>query len=132
MEGAEMSHTHKRMIATLAALLAAAALGPGAGVASAGAGPEERTPTELGQAVGEPGEQESAATRLFSRTPTELGQRVTPSAIPAVESSGFDWDDAAIGAGAALALVGLGGCVGILLVRRRRAIPSPRVPAVSG
>jgi hypothetical protein len=138
MEGAEMSRTRK-IIGALAALLAAAALIPGvalgmfsasAVVGSSTGGPEERTATELGQAVGEPGEQRGAATGLNARTPTELGQSVAPAAT-VVESTGFDWGDAAIGAGAGigLALIALAGVV--LASRRRHVIPGPSTPAVS-
>lgn len=127
-----MTRTRNMIIGTLAAALAAAALAPTAVGAQAGGGPNERTVTELGQAVGEPGEQGNAATALFSRTPTELGQRVTPSATPAVESSGFDWGYAAIGAGAVVAL-GLIAFGGVALARRHaRGGRASSTPAVSG
>ena len=123
--------TRKMIIGTLAAALAATALAPAVVVAQSNGGPSERTATELGQAVGEPGEQGSEATALYPRTPTELGQRVAPSATPAVESSGFDWGDAAIGAGAvvALGLIAVGGVA--MASRRPRVRAGSSSPAVS-
>jgi hypothetical protein len=139
-EGAEMSRTQNKVIGALAAVLAAAALLPTAGLARPsasapeipGGGLSDRSVTELGQAVGEPGDEGSAAaTARYSRTPTELAQRVAPSVTPDVASSGFDWGDAAIGAGAVLAL-GLTGFGGLVLMdRRRHTTGSARVPAIS-
>jgi hypothetical protein len=125
-----MSRTQNMILAPLVAVLAVAAVAPATGVAYAAAG--ERTATELSQAVGEPDEQGSAATNaLYSRTPSELGQRVATSVAPGAKSSGFNWGDAAIGAGATLALIGFGGAVGVLLVnRRRQAIRSSTAPAL--
>ena len=93
-----MSRTPNTITWLLAAALAAAALAPAAAAAQSGASPNERTPTELAQAVGEPGEEDGAATTLYSRTPTELGQRVPPRAPSVVEARGFDWGDGAVGA----------------------------------
>jgi nitroreductase len=117
-----MSRTRKMIMGTVASALAAAALAPSALAAESG-GFNERTATELGQAVGEP-EYGSAATALYSRTPTELGQSVPPPATQTVQSSGFDWGDAAIGAGAvvALALVAL---AGVAMTRRRLDVGLP-------
>jgi hypothetical protein len=154
-----MSRTRNKIIATLVAVLATAALVPAASVASTDAGgrtqtelgqavgepadrpiPGERTQTELGQAVGEPANQGSAAANArYSRTSTELGQQVaTPvmpdvtSVAPEADSSGFDWRDAAIGAGAMLTLIGFGGALAVALVnRRRQELGDSGVPAVS-
>jgi hypothetical protein len=125
-----MNRTRNRLIGTLAAALAATALAPTAVLARSN-GANERTATELGQAVGEPGNQGSGATALYSRTPTELGQRVAQSATPNVESSGFDWGDAAIGAGTvvALGLIALGG---VSMTSRRAGVGrGSSSPAVS-
>jgi hypothetical protein len=131
-EGADMNRTRNKTIGTLAVVLAAAALVPSASSAKLGSGPDERTATELGQAVSEPGDQAGAtADALDTRTPTELAQRVEPSVSAAAESSGFDWGDAAIGAGSMLGLVliGFGGVA--LRNRRRDATPSSGVPLPS-
>jgi hypothetical protein len=126
-----MSRTQNKVIGALAAALAVVALAPAASFAGLSAPTTERTATELGQAVGEPGEQGGARNALESRTPTELAQRVAPSAASGSASSGFDWGDAAIGAGAVvvLGLTGFGGFV--LMDRRRHSAGSARVPAVS-
>ena len=125
-----MRRTRNRIIGTIAAVLAVAALAPAA-VAQSNGGSGERTATELGQSVGEPGEQGGGATARYPRTPTELGQRVAPSATPAVGSSGFDWGDAAIGAGAALAL-GLIAFGGVTMASgRTRVGPGTSRPAAS-
>ena len=132
-----MSLIRNKIIATLAAVSAAAALAPAASVADTGVG--ERTQAELGQAVGEPAQDgNAAANATHSRTPTELGQRVSASVAPGATSattdpSGFDWGDAAIGAGGMLALIGLGGALAVVLANRRgHAIrEDSRVPAVS-
>jgi hypothetical protein len=126
-----MSRARNRIIGTLAAGVAAAAMAPTAVVAQSSGALNERTATELGQAVGEPGNQGSGATALYSRTPTELGQRVAQSATPNVESSGFDWGDAAIGAGTvvALGLIALGG---VSMTSRRAGVGrGSSSPAVS-
>ena len=127
-----MSRTRNKIIATLVAAVATAGLVPAASAASTG--PSERTQTELGQAVGEPADQASgAANAPYSRTPTELGQSVPTTVAPDVDPvGGFDWGDAAIGAGATLALIGLGGSLAVVLVNRRRHALGDRVPAVSG
>ncbi|HSJ17951.1 MAG TPA: hypothetical protein VK920_07650 [Solirubrobacterales bacterium] len=127
-----MSRTPNKIIAMLVAVLAAAALAPAASAGSTN--PGERSQTELGQAVGDPAEQGSAATNArYSRTPTELGQQVATSVAPDAEpSGGFGWGDAAIGASAMLALIGFAGAVAVVFVNRRRhAIRDSRVPAVS-
>jgi hypothetical protein len=132
-----MSRIRNKIIATLVAVLATAALAPAASVASTDM--RARTQTELGQAVGEPTDQASAAANAqSSRTSTELGQRVATFVAPdatsaATDPSGFDWGDAAIGAGAMLGLLGFGGALAVVLVNRRRhTIRDSRVPAVSG
>jgi hypothetical protein len=125
-----MNRTRNKIIGTLAAAVAVAALAPTAVMAQSSGDPNQRTTTELGQAVGEPAQQDSAATALYSRTPTELGQRVGLSGTSTVESSGFDWGDAGIGAGVvvALALVALGG---VAIVSRRTRVGGSSSPAVS-
>jgi hypothetical protein len=78
----------------------------------------ERTTTELGQSTGAP-----APVEVAERTTTELGQSST--SLASLESSvtspddGFEWADAAIGAGAAIALMALVGG-GVLVLRRHR------------
>lgn len=100
-----MSRTPNKISGTLAAVLCASALAPAVGVAQAG-GLNGRTATEIGQAVGEPGERgNGTADALYSRTPTELAQTAQPPAAPEEESSGFDWGDAAVGALAASGLI---------------------------
>jgi hypothetical protein len=56
-----------------------------------------------------------------------LGEATPVTGSPASSGEGFDWASAAIGAGAAMALVALGGAV-LLTVRRRTAI-SPSASA---
>jgi hypothetical protein len=128
----------KQMSLILALALAVAALVPSVGSAyvrvSGGAGAEdnaqasgisERTPTELAQ-------RQSAPTGgITERTPTELAQRqsapVSATSIPASSpstESGFDWGDAAIGAGVVLVL-GLSGAAIVAVARHhRRSTPS--------
>ena len=135
-----MSRTRNNVIGILAAVLVATAVAPAASVAHRGAAAPEypvselgdRTATELGQAVGKPGDDGAAAANArASRTPTELAQQVAPSPVaPGVATSGFDWGDAAIGAGAVLAL-GLAAFGGLALIDRRRSTTSSRVPAVT-
>jgi hypothetical protein len=126
-----MTRIQNRIIGPLAAAAAVAALAPTAVAAQSSGDPNERTATELGQAVGEPGGPASAATALYERTPTELGQTVSQSATPSAESSGFDWGDAAIGAGAVTAL-GLITFGGIAITSRRTGVGrGPGDPAVS-
>lgn len=98
--------------------------GNSSGSASDGeqAGIAHRTPTELGQSTQVPD-------GLAQRTATELGQSSQFASSPSVAASssdGFDWGDAALGAGAAVALIALGG-VGLQAVRRR----TPVSPSVS-
>jgi hypothetical protein len=124
-----MTRARNMIMGMLAAALAAAALATSALAAESGGDPNQRTATELGQAVGEP-ELGSQATALYSRTPTELGQSVPPSATQTVESSGFDWGDAAIGAGAVVALLVLA-VAGVAITRRRAGLtgrPPSRTP----
>jgi hypothetical protein len=75
-----------------------------------------------------------AANARYSRTPTELAQRVPTSVAPDVEPrGGFDWGDAAIGAGLGAAAVLLA-MAAISAVRGRRPLrtPSPHSGAASG
>ena len=73
------------------------------------------------------GEAAAVAAGHAHRTPGELGRWTGPrepalvSSSPASTSDGFDWTSAAVGAGAAMALVCLGGA-GFLTVRRRTAV----------
>jgi hypothetical protein len=118
----------------LALALVAAALVPSVGTAyvQAGSGAEDqtdgitqRTPTELAQRQSDP------VSGITQRTPTELAQRQsdpvnaisTPASSPATENGGFDWGDAAIGAGGMLAL-GLSGAAIVTVARQRRSTPS--------
>jgi hypothetical protein len=102
----------------LALALAVAALVPSVGSAyvraSGGAGAEDN----------------AQASGISERTPTELAQRqsvpvtaISTPASSAAESGGFDWGDAAIGAGAVLAL-GLSGAAIVMVARQRRSTPS--------
>jgi hypothetical protein len=81
----------------------------------------QRTPTELGQST--------QADGLAQRTPTELGQSTQFASSPTIAPSNadaFDWGDAALGAGAGMVLIALGG-IGLRAVRRR----TPVSPSVS-
>jgi hypothetical protein len=121
-----MSRTRNTIITGLAtALMVAAVAAPSAG-ATPSAGSGERTATELGQAVGEPGN----GNGKFARTSTELGQATDLSPSPSGESDGVDWRPAAIVGGSVLALtlIGLGG---VALARRRGTVRKSRAPAVS-
>lgn len=132
-----MSRTHKKIIGSLVmSIVVAAVMVPSAsgaydlGVAEVSS-PSERTATELNQAVGEPGDQGSAAAKAtYSRTPTELAQTVTPPATANVASGGFDWGDAAIGAGTVLG-VALLGFAAVAFNNRRRRIGGAEVPLAS-
>jgi hypothetical protein len=130
-----MSSTRKRVVTGLAVtFVVAAVVAPSAGARvdiSAGSpntpsrGLSERTATELGQSTNLGG-------NLSERTATELAQstNLAPSPAPSGESSGFDWDDAAIVGGVlGLALIGLGGVVAF--TRRRGRIQRSRTPVVS-
>jgi hypothetical protein len=137
----------------LALALVAAALVPSVGTAyvQAGSGAEDqtdgitqRTPTELAQRQSDPvsgitqrtptelaQRQSDPVSGITQRTPTELAQRQsdpvnaisTPASSPATENGGFDWGDAAIGAGGMLAL-GLSGAAIVTVARQRRSTPS--------
>jgi hypothetical protein len=138
------------------AFLVAAALAPTAGAASdpQSAGGLGRTPTEIGQAAGEPAEgtrvvladhrESSQASSGLGRTPTEIGQAVGEPgdlngayaflpgtqgvASPEEGSGGFDWGDAAIGAALTL-IVGVGALA--IASRRRGSLRRPRTPVTS-
>jgi hypothetical protein len=58
---------------------------------------------------------------LNATTGATTGERTLASGSPASTDDGFDWLSAAIGAGAAMALVSLGGAA-FLTVRRRTAV----------
>ncbi len=90
-----------------------------------GGGLSERTATELAQSTNLGG-------GSSERTATELAQstNLSPSPTSGGESSGFDWDDAAIVGGAlGLALIGLGGVVAF--TRRRGQAQRSHTPVVS-
>jgi hypothetical protein len=93
--------------------------------------PPTSEPTDLSLS----GEAAAVAAGHAHRTPGELAQRTGPgdlalvSRSPASASDGFDWGSAAVGAGAAMALVALGGA-GFLTVRRRIAV-SPSAASMS-
>jgi hypothetical protein len=150
-----MSRTNKIIKSLAFTLVVGAALAPGAGAASDPSGGLGRTPTEIGQAVGEPGEptsalqadsQQSQPTPAgLGRTPSEIGHAVgepgdpnvfgavqpgnqTRAAQPEDGSGGFDWGDAAIGAGLTL-FVGIGAMA--ILTRRRGSLRKLRTPATS-
>ena len=89
-----------------------------------------RTPTEIGQAVGETGDpgQPAAAqdvssgySSLNSITGPPSSEPTPVAGSPASTDDGFDWLSAAIGAAAAMALVALGGAA-FLTVRKRTAV----------
>jgi hypothetical protein len=149
-----MSRTTNKIIKGVAlALLVGGVLAPSAGAAGEPQSPGDlaRTPTEIGQAVGEPGEGTPAVQADgresqqvpggLVRTPTEIGQAVGEPGDPNVaavvqpvnqtsvagESSGFDWGDAAIGAGLTL-ILGIGA---VAIVSRRRGSPRKLRTAVT-
>jgi hypothetical protein len=113
----------------------------GGGGAAVAAGHAQRTPAELaraphpGQFVGpyDPSQRGSGSVASpYSggpdyATPNSilgsdgLGQLAPVTGSPATSGEGFDWPSAAVGAGAAMALIALGGAV-LLTVRRRTAI----------
>ena len=152
-----MSRTPNQIIASLTmALIVGATLAPSAGAASdpqSSSGGLGRTPTEIGQAVGEPGEDAGGvqadaqqASALFSelgRTPTELGQAVgeptestaigaQPVGSQAVNSSdndGFNWGIAAVVVGGLALLAAVGGLA--LSHRRRGTLRKSRAPVPS-
>jgi hypothetical protein len=149
-----MSRTNKIIKGLAFTLVVGAALAPAAGAASDPPVGLGRTPTEIGQAVGEPGEgtsalqadsQQSQPTPAgVGRTATESGQAVgepgDPNAFavqsgnqiraaqPDDGSGGFDWGDAAIGAGLTV-IVGIGAMA--ILTRRRGSLRKLRTPATS-
>jgi hypothetical protein len=148
-----MSRTTNKIIKGVAlALLVGGVLAPSAGAATDGF---DRTPTERGQAVGEPGEgtvavqpdgrQTQPVSGGLGRTSTEIGQAVgepgdanvaavlqpgdqTGVASSVDKASGFDWGDAAIGAGLVL-ILGTGALA--IAARRRGALRKLRTPVTS-
>jgi hypothetical protein len=143
-----MSRTRKVIRCLAPALLVAAAVAPSASASLDSAmsqspadsrSADQRTATELGQAVGEPSD--AGATQLATRTATELGQTVAGSAgssvaqadrspqAPAGESGGFDWGDVALVAGGLAILIAIAGAV--LLAQRRGTTRRSRAPATS-
>jgi hypothetical protein len=152
-----MSRTPNKIIGSLTlALVLGATLAPSAGAKSdPPSSGLSRTPTEIGQAVGEPGEdagivqtdaqQPNASSSELGRTPTEVGQAIgEPSESTAVaappagnqamnlsdeDSGGFDWSVAAIVAGGLTLLAGIGGFA--LSYRRRVTVQKSRTPVPS-
>jgi hypothetical protein len=57
----------------------------------------------------------------FSATPPPTSEPTVASDSPSDSGDGFDWGDAALGAGAAMALIALSGAV-LLTVRRRPGV----------
>jgi hypothetical protein len=86
-----------------------------------------RTATELGQAAGEPGDGGGAPgsdprySSLNAITGAPAGEPTLVSVSPAGSADEFQWGDAALGAGAMLALTALGGAA-FLTVRRRTSL----------
>jgi hypothetical protein len=151
-----MSRTPNKIIGSLTmALVVGAMLAPGAAAASDPSSGLSRTPTEIGQAVGEPNEgagivqtdarHPNASSSELGRTPTEVGQAIgEPSESTAVaaqadgnqgvnssddDSGGFDWGVAAIVAGGLALLAGIGGLA--LSYRRRVSLQKSRTPVPS-
>jgi hypothetical protein len=152
-----MSRTPNKIIGSLTmALVLGATVAPSAGaVSDPPSSGLSRTPTEIGQAVGEPGEgagiaqtdaqQSKASSSELGRTPTEVGQAIgEPSESTAVaaqpdgnqavnasddDSGGFEWGVAAIVAGGLALLAGIGGFA--LSYRRRVTLQKSRTPVPS-
>jgi hypothetical protein len=149
-----MSRTPNKIIGSLTmALVVGAMLAPSAGaVGDQQSGGLGRTPTEIGQAVGEPEEsivqtdarQANASSSGLGRTPTEIGQAVgeprestaiaaQPGGNQAVSSSdddsGFEWGVAAVVVGGLALLAGIGGIA--LTSRRRSTLRKSRTPVPS-
>jgi hypothetical protein len=85
-----------------------------------------RTGTELGQAVEEPSGPNGFDSGHSSLNAIAGSLRATPTAVsssPSDTGDGFDWGDAALGAGAALSLAALAGAA--LFTARRRTTVSP-------
>ena len=128
------------VIGILAAPLVATALAPAAGMAQLGAaapehpvsGLSDRTATELGQAVGEPGDGGAvAANARASRTPTELARsksrrRRSPRRCDERIRLGRRGDRRR-----AVPALGLAAFGGLVFIDRRRSTTSSRVPAVT-
>jgi hypothetical protein len=136
-----MNRTRKTIKLMATALVLATAVAPTAGAAQQESGAAgERTATELGQAIGEPGDSGTAQAQAFTRTPTELGQatggsgagageaNATSSPQSAGDSGGFDWAYAGILGGLAV-LIAIAGTV--LRGQRRSVAHKTRAPAAS-
>jgi hypothetical protein len=97
---------------------------PGSGGAVA-AGNAQRTPTELAQTTAPAsGHGDDVTLRRDGSQAVPFVSDLDPE--PATAANGFDWGSAAVGAGAAMALVALAGAA--LLTIRRRAPVSPSAP----
>jgi hypothetical protein len=120
-----MSRMRRKIAGTLAAVLAATALVPAGGLAQSDGSADERTATELGQAVGESGEARgSQDDAVYSRTSTELGQSVLPGGQVEEQAEGSGWSGVALVA----AIVALGGSAALALRSRRRQMVARPAP----
>lgn len=143
-----MSRTTSRIIGTLAATLVVSALVPGSGIAQQDRrSPDQRDAAEASAQtprweLRSPDSQDAALAararddqdRVSSDARDAVGgPSHAPFAGPSGGSTGTEWDDARIVAGAAalgLVLLGLGG--GALVMRRRGTVRRSRPPVVSG
>jgi hypothetical protein len=120
-----MSRTNATLISVVAILVSAFSAVP------AVAFPEYRSPEAILAAESSPRSSAPVGSPPRSdysdyRSLEALAAEESPSPLPSVESpaspsDGFDWPSAAVGAGAAMALVALGGAA-LLTIRRRRAV----------
>ena len=85
-----------------------------------GIGSSASEPTSQGGSSGSP-DVNSGYAALTTGIGSSSGEPTVVSGSPAKTADGFDWGSAAVGAGAAMALVALGGA-GFLTVRRRTAV----------
>jgi hypothetical protein len=89
--------------------------------------PPESEPSQPGGGSGGSPDVSSGYAAHTTGIGSSSGEPTVVSASPAKTPEGFDWASAAVGAGAAMALVALGGAA-LLTVRRRTAI-SPSASA---
>jgi hypothetical protein len=121
-----MSRTRNRIIGTLAAALAVAALAPAASVGFTDhRSPDAQYPTPGVQASDYQDHRSPDA-----KDPYRLGPSLSPAPTPTAETSGFDRGDASIAAGAVLGLVLIG--LSVMVVHRRsRRLEGAADPAVT-
>ncbi len=93
-----------------------------------GIGSSVSDPTSQGGSGG-PADVNSGYAALTTGIVSSSGEPTVASGSPAKTADGVDWGSAAVGAGAAMALVALGGA-GFLTVRRRTAV-SPSAASIS-